>query len=104
MSMLTISELKRHPLAILTYVIYLGLWIFLIAAFIRISAVQAASGEMRCMTGPMVTYFALLWISVFYLISTLFFAIFDSDRRFFIKISIAILVPLALAFLWRFTW
>ena len=102
--MIVISDLKRHPVALVTYVIYLFMWVLFTAMIIQISSKQAESGIAFCGTGVIVTYYFMLILSGVYLVSTFSFFLLNSDKRFFINLVLAIVVPMVLAFLWQFIW
>ena len=102
--MTVLPDLKRHPVAMVTYVIYLLMWAFFVTAIISISRKQEESGMMYCGTGVMLTYYMMLVLSSVYLILTFSFALFTSNKRFFFNMTFAIVLPIILAFLWQFVW
>jgi hypothetical protein len=102
--MRAIQDSKKHPVAIATFCLYLAAWVFFLVTVIQTGRKQAESGMPFCAVGMVVSYYFMLILSAFYLISTLFFAVFSLNQRFFITIAVGILLPMALAFLWTLFW
>ena len=103
----TISEplsfVRKHPIVVLVYSLYMLTWAFFATAIIRINQMQAESGG-RCVTGVMLFYFSMIVLSCLYLFVVLFFAFFTKRNNIYPKLALAILVPIALALLWQLFW
>lgn len=101
---ISLNTARKHPIAIVLYAMYLLLWI----SFIGISTstnVGYPLGENRyCITGFMVVFFMMLTISTVYFIATSLFVIFSINKKFYLKMALAVLLPLILAFIWQALW
>lgn len=101
---ISLNTARKHPVAIVLYAMYLLLWI----CFIGISTstnVGYPLGENRyCTTGFMVVFFMMLTISAVYFIATFLFVIFSINKKFYLQMAVAVLLPLILAFIWQALW
>lgn len=99
--MISSTELKRHPVAILTYMAYIMLWIMFVRGAYVIRTRQVEEGLIRCGTPVMITLFMLLGLSALYFMISLLVAFFTRDRRFFLYLALGILVPVIGLLIWQ---
>ncbi|WP_147300357.1 hypothetical protein [Dyadobacter luteus] len=99
--MISATELKRHPFAVVTYMTYIVLWILFVSGVYSIEAKWEGQGGIRCATGVMVTFFMMLALSALFLVSSLLFTFFTRDKKFFGYLTLGVLLPVIIVLLWQ---